>query len=233
MLKEQLKDIKSKKKTYLRVKHGRIHFIDDLDMDIENILEEIEFKHSLFRNKSLFFDRHALSETEERKFNIKMKKFLLELANNMNRMDISYILEYLVRVYNIDTYNKQELVWLMIPHEIYEDKIEKLTYKENVHIKEYKFEDLARYFIYNDEKFDLFVQYFDYYEKNKIFLDKMLFQIAHLLKSTKTNFMDSFYKIFVVLKENNNVELVKEVHAIMGKYFKSKEFEKEYNKLIK
>ena len=231
MLKNQLQAIKNKKRTFLRVKHGRIHFIDALDMDTENILSKIDYKHRVFSHKSLRIDRHQFSEAEERKFCINMRKFLFSLIDEMNRDDISYILEYLVRVYNVDTFNKDDLLFLLLPYEKYIKQIEQLTYRGNVHITNYDYTFIAKYFIFNNRHFSVYVKYFKHFDLLDEFLSKSLIKIVELLKDSKTDHLNEISFIFDKLKEKGRNELILTAINIGKNYFNCKEFLEEYNNL--
>ncbi|OQS54533.1 hypothetical protein EHP00_39 [Ecytonucleospora hepatopenaei] len=232
ILKKQLESIKSKKKTFLRVKKAKIFFIEDEDLDVSTILERIDLKHKFFSKKSLKFDRHTLSKNEENVFNSSMQKFLYTLQPIMKKHDISYILEYLVRIYNIDTYNIHELLFLILPYSKYEDQIEKLTYKYSFHIKSYNICSLSRFFTYNSKNFRMFVKYFDFYQENEKFLLQILDEISKILCNSKTNYMGEFLIIFKKLIIYNRQSVIENTYKNMKKYFVSSEFIKEYNNLF-
>lgn len=231
MLSEQLNIIKNQRKAFLRNKNNRIRFLNE-DIDLEMVLNNIKMKHSYFKSKSLYFDRHVLSHNEELKFNRKMKKFIINLILHMERDDILYILEYLVRIYNIDTYNTTEFIFILLPYEKYIDQIKKLTYKGNVEITHYTYENIAKYFIFNYQHMNMFVKYYDYYDTLSLFLNHIIFKMAIFLQYSKTNYMSEFMEIFIKLKKIHQTELIKNLYTKMKNYFNSTEFEVEIEQLI-
>lgn len=231
MLSKQLNAIKNQRKAFLRNKNNRIRFLND-DMDLEMVLNNIKMKHSYFKLKSLYFDRHVLSCNEELKFNRKMKKFIINLILHMERDDILYILEYLVRIYNVDTFNTTEFIFILLPYEKYINQIKKLTYRTDVEITHYTYENIAKYFIFNYQHMNMFVKYYDYYDKLSLFLNPISFKIAMFLQYSKTNYMSEFMEIFIKLKKIRQIELIKNLYIKMKDYFNSTEFKIEVEQLI-
>ncbi|ORD93944.1 hypothetical protein ECANGB1_1345 [Enterospora canceri] len=201
-------------------------------MDAESILGRIEHKHRLFNSKSLRFDRHGLSESEEKKFNKKIRKFLNEMHKKMEDEDIDYVLEYLVRIYSIDTFNTEELLLLLLPYERYADQIGILTHNQNVEIKEYNWNQITRYFTQSNRHFDTFVAYFDHYNEISSFLNSLLLKIATTIKHTKTDYLDEFLTIFKKLHQNNQNDLIWEIYDEMQGYFNSDEFKTVLSELM-
>ncbi|KAL6122815.1 hypothetical protein NUSPORA_00073 [Nucleospora cyclopteri] len=231
MLLNQLKIIKKDKRTFLRNKKGIISFFDQ-EMSAETLCNLIKIKSIYTRSKSILFDRHQLSEKEEIKFNLRFQKYLETLINRMDDQNIDVLLEYLVRIYNIDTFNQEELLFLLLPYERYEDQIVKLSNKMKYPIKSYTLEAICRFFIHDNDNFLLFVKYFKHFNKLRDFLIKSLLGISKIMKNSKKNFLNEFLEIFERLNDFSEKTFIIEICANLKQYFNSKDFKTELKKSL-
>ncbi|ORD97159.1 hypothetical protein HERIO_976 [Hepatospora eriocheir] len=227
MLGEQLRLIKLSRQTHLVHKKSRITFIESDDVTIETLYQFLPFESQYTRPKSIYFDRHRLSLAEESRFNSKFRKYLLSLIKNMNYEGIEYLLEYLVRVYSIDSFNTEELLFLLFPFKKYEDLIVKLTkYHTSCFgkITGYSVHSLSKLFTTNCVTMNYYVKYFEFYPIFKDFLNRSLSFIVKILKSGKSNYIAEFMVIFNYLEKHGEIDLILQTYKSMSKYLNSDEF---------
>lgn len=221
MLKNQLEDIRRSRKTGLNNRKSEITFVPDEDLDKYTLFEKINYESSYLKPKSLNFDRHIFSDVEENKFNAKFSKFLKSLIIKIKDEDSKYLLEYLIRVYSIDTFNSKELIYLLLPFKKFEKQLMQLS--RNIknrfsEMEKYSYQLISKIIVSDRTLFNSYIQYFEFYDYLKEFLDLTIENIIERIKFSKTDYLNEFYKILKILIEKNHQSKALEI------YQKSKEY---------
>lgn len=229
MLKEQLHEIKKSRKTLLHTRKSLISFIPDQIIDNSTLLSMINIKSDYITQRSLHFERNSLSEKEEYKFNVKFSKFLKSLITEMETPGIEYCLEYLTRIYLIDTYNTNETILLLFPFKKYFEQLKILCKNsENsfASSKIYSTKSIAKYFLKDVRNFNNFVEYFKYYDKLSVFLDKTMDHVVEILKNSRDDYLSEIYQIFVNLIENGHSKKALMIYHRIKSYLDNDSFVK-------
>lgn len=227
MLKEQLDKIQQTKRTRLHTKASLIHFIDDEEIDMHTLFCNLPIVTSFTGTKSLSFDRHTLSEKEERKFNLKFVPFLKSLIVEMDRPDINILLEYLLRVYNIDTFNPRELMFLLLPFKKYFSQL--VSIAKNVKsplstLKVHSTGAIARIICKDVKMMRNYVEYFKNYDAICDFLDRTLDEVIDVLKAGDLEYLGEMYEILSHLIQNGKNQKVLEIYHRTRSYLNTPEF---------
>ncbi|KAM0680804.1 hypothetical protein GINT2_001078 [Glugoides intestinalis] len=227
MLKEQLQELKKSKKTLLYAKNALIRFVLNDEVDLNTLFYNLPFSTQFTTKKSLSFDRHTFSEREEKKFNKKFAPFLKSLISKIDDDNIDIMLEYLLRVYSIDTFNKKELTFILLPRERYFNQLKTIavnTENEFHKMNKYSAKAIAHIMIENRNMFLMFVEYFDHYDILKDFLDRTLEYIIEMLPSTSYDYLSELYQIFSILIKKNHQDKAKMVYKRLQSYLNAPEF---------
>lgn len=227
MLREQLKELKKSMKTLLNYKKALIKFIPNGDVDSHTLFYNLPFPTQFTTKKSLSIDRHTFSEKEERKFNKKFAPFLKSLISNIDDENIDILLEYLLRVYSIDTFNTKELTFLLLPRERYFNQLHTIalnTQNEFSKMQKYSPKAIAHIMIKNRSMFLMFIEYFEHYDLFEEFLDRILEYMIEILPSTNYDYLSEFYQILSVLIKKNHQVKAKMVYDKLNSYLNAPEF---------
>ncbi|KAI5171998.1 hypothetical protein PAEPH01_1722 [Pancytospora epiphaga] len=228
MFKDQLEEIRKTRKTLLHQGKSLIHFVDDDTVDVHTLLGVIDDKIPYINTKALLFERHRLSEKENTVFNGKFSVFLRGLIKNMNSSQIDSILEFLVRIYHVDTYNTHELLFLILPFKQYEAQIRVLmgnaSFGSHVEMKEYSIRTIAKLFLEDPKLTSFLSDYFKHYNVLFGFLDPLIGEITKIVKGSNYNCLNEFYLIFVNLIATGHQRKVLEIYHSMREYLDSDEF---------
>lgn len=228
MLKEQLEELRRTKRTLLHAKDTLVRFIRDEDVDTLTLFNNLPFSTPFTSQKSLSFDRHTLSEKEEKKFNSKFAPFLKNLISEFKSPDIDILLEYLVRVYCIDTFNPQELTFLLLPFKKYFDQLQTIarnTKNPFSNLRSYSISSISRILVRDRRLMLAFVEYFNAYEMLKEFLDRAMDEIIELLKTSSVDYLSEIYKIMVLLIQQNNPLKALQIYHRMRTYLSTDDFQ--------
>lgn len=227
MLKEQLQQLKKSTRTLLHKKDSLIKFIQNDDVDTYTLFNNLPFTTKYTGLKSLNFDRHKFSEREERKFNSQFAPFLKGLISKMNDEKIDIMLEYILKIYNIDTFNPREVIFLLLPYKKYFNQLKIIS--ENTRnqfstLKTYSISSIAKIISRDRYLFLDFVEYFKYYDILQPFLDKMLDELIEIIKTSETDYLTEFFQIMKYLVENKNPSRVLSIYHRMKSYLNTQEF---------
>jgi len=230
MLKDQLEEIRKKRRTLFDTRNSAtVRFIEEDDVDTETLLNLITFGSSFTKPKSLNFDRHQLSEKEEAKFNLKFTPFLKSIISRMHDDGIGYLLEYLVRIYSIDTFNQKELTFLLLPFKQYFSQlsaISKMGRSQFSSLKAYSIHSISKILLRDRTLFVQYVEYFKHYHTLKDFLDRSLDELIEMVKSSNFDYVDEFYQIMTILIDQSAHAKALEIYHRMKSYLDSDEFVK-------
>ncbi|ELA42701.1 uncharacterized protein VICG_00016 [Vittaforma corneae ATCC 50505] len=227
MLREQLEELQRTKRTLLHTKNALIRFVLDEDVDSLTLFNNLPFPTSFTTQKSLSFDRHTLSEKEEKRFNSRFAPFLRNLISKSKHPGIDILLEYLMRIYCIDTFNPQELTFLLLPFKKYFNQLQiiaKNTKNQFSSLKSYSISSISR-IIVKDKRLMLdFVKYFNAYEVLKEFLDKTMDEIIDILKASDMDYLSEIYKIMELLIQHGNPLKALQIYHRMRSYLNTDDF---------
>lgn len=230
MLKDQLEEIRKKRRTLFDArKPATIRFIEEDDLDTETLLNLITLGSCYTKPKSLNFDRHQLSEKEEARFNLKFTPFLKSIISRMHDDKIGYLLEYLVRIYSIDTFNQRELIFLLLPFKQYFSQlsaISKMGRSQFSSLNAYSVHSIAKILLRDRNLFVQYVEYFNHYHTLKDFLDRSLDELIEMVKSSNFDYIDEFYQIMTILIDQSAHAKALEIYHRMKSYLDSDEFVK-------
>lgn len=227
MFREQLAELKRNRKTLLHQKSSLVAFIADENIDRQTLLHMIPVQTPYTAPRFLLFERQQLSEKEELKFNGKFSRFLKGLIACMDEEYIDYVLEFLVRVFNIDTYNTDELLFLLIPFSRYAEQIKILCRNSSnslLEMKSYSIGAISRATIRDTRAFNAFVEYFRHYRVLGGFLEKMLDEIIERLKGTDCDYLGEMYQIFIHLIDQGEHRKTLEIYHRLRTYLDSDDF---------
>ncbi|KAF7696528.1 hypothetical protein CDIK_1792 [Cucumispora dikerogammari] len=166
MLEYQLTEIKKHKKTTDLYTKPLITF-NSKCLTAEDIEDSFIFQ-TKYSNKNI--DRLSLTAKEENKFKKKISKYLISLLPRMREPGIESILDFHIFYHQIDRMNKDDLLFLLLPHSEYNKKTSILMGTEEFSIK-----DISKK-LDNLEFLGFFMQYFDFFylENIKQFVEKVL-----------------------------------------------------------
>ena len=168
MLQKQLEKLKKEKKTHDLFIEPLISFTKSENLTDEDLLEIIPFK-TKYTTKSK--ERYLLTKNEEVIFNAKFKIYLKELISSMEVPGIELLLDYHIKKHAIDRFNKEEVLFLMLPFfERFELQILKLLSMKNISL------NFLSAKIKEEGFLEIFLEYFKYLDipKVKEFVLKML-----------------------------------------------------------
>lgn len=197
MLKEQLSNKKQNMKTLLHHRKSLVTFLPEFDMDNAELLKHITIKTKYTTTSSLHFERQSLTMREETRFNIKFVEFLESLSREMGNDSINYMLEYVVRVYNADTYNSEELLFLLLPYRKYGKQI--LMLGKNMgsvfqEMRKYSIGFICRAIRDDGRYFQRYAAYFKDYDVLGDFIEKTVDEMAMLLQGQECEHIGELYK---------------------------------------
>ncbi len=225
MISEQLNSLKKNKRTLIR--KNRLSFSGNFDLSKEDLFEKIPIETKFTKGKSLNFDRHELSKNEEIKFNKKFSKFLKSLVNHMENPEIVYLLDYLIRIYSIDSFNTEELIFIILPFEKFEDQLLTLTtkYKSRFKPLAHSKNAMANIFVKDYKLFNrILVEYYSFYPVLKQFLTDLEYYLVISLKNSNTNYINEILAICCHLKHFNETEKIKKFCVSLESYFEDSEY---------
>ncbi|KAI4290905.1 hypothetical protein PAPHI01_0179 [Pancytospora philotis] len=227
MIGEQLAAIRKNRRTLLYQKKALVKFISDDTIDNVTLLNMITMATPYTTQKSLLFERHQLSEKENTAFDRKFSAFLKGLIARMGDPAIDLVLEYLVRVYNADTYNANELLFLMLPFSRYSEQIGIIA-KNSAHalaaLPRYSVTAIASASLKDVRLFRCFVEYFRHYELLRGFLDELVDSLAPALKGSSTDYLSEMHQIFVHLIAQGRQQKALELYHRLRTYLDSDDF---------
>ena len=216
MLKDQLLELQQSRRTLLNANKSAISFIDDDSIDTNTLLDILQFKSDFTTSKALKFDRHRLSEKEEKRFNKKFSLFLRNLLTKMNDSQIDILLEFLLRVYNIDTFNQRELQFLLLPFQKYFGQLTILNSRRVCPLsdmKSYSYSFIASAILKDDFLQLDFEQYCANYLLFKEFIDKVLDLIIEKIKNSVHEHINFLFQILKILIDTNHAEKAIEIYS--------------------
>lgn len=216
MLKEQLLELQQSKKTILNSSKSHITFIEDDSIDVHTLFNLLQFPSEFTTSKSLNFDRHRLSEKEERKFNKKFLQFLKTLISKMNDPQMPILLEFLLRIYCIDTFNTSELRFLLLPFPKYFKQLVALNSTGNNSLKSmksYSYHFISDCILKDDYLMVDFIQYCSHYNSLNEFIDKIFDEMIEKVKKNIDSHVNSFYQIIKVLVNSGNINKAIEIYG--------------------
>ncbi|KAI5150242.1 hypothetical protein ENBRE01_1378 [Enteropsectra breve] len=226
MLKEQLSQLASTRHTLSRASKQNVSFVID-EISTYSLLKNIPLDSPYFAERTLSFERHSLSPKEESKFNKKFSLFVKSLLKHMNEEYADSILEYIVRVYCADTYNRDEVLYLLIPFQKYHEQIKTLNGKQGLLeglSEEYSTKKLALNFAKSQKLMLFLVEYSMKYDYCSEFIDSMLREIAHCLRGSKIDWLAEMYQVLENMISLNHADKAKLVYESMKAYLDSQEF---------
>ncbi len=227
MIKEQLSAYKKKMKTIIHQKKHLITFIPEFNADNMDLLRNIELTSEYTNLRSLHFERQSLSMKEEIRFNHKFVSFLKSLIIHMNEKWINFLLEYLVRIYHVDTYNSEELLFLLLPFRRYSAEIVLLG-KNNgnafMFMNGYSISYISRVIVDNHRYFKMYCEYFRTYNLLKGFLDATMDEIVVVLSGGSHDYLGEMYDILSILLEDGHGSVAIDIYNRLCKYLKGQEF---------
>lgn len=227
MLKEQLEELRKTRKTLLHTRKSMIRFVEDEDLDTSTLFKSLPFETPFTKPSSLSFDRHQLSEREETRFNKKFAPFLKQLLPRMKDKSINLMLEYLLRIYSIDTFNPNELLFLLLPFKRYSAQFLALSRNSKSqfsNMKTYSVLGISKILLRDRYLFLLYVEYFRSYLFLREFLDKSLEEIIEMVKGSDLDYLSEFYQIMTYLVDQNEHGKALEIYHRMRSYLESEDF---------
>jgi len=227
MLKDQLEDIQRSKKTLLHTNASLIRFISDEEADSLTLYNNLPSPTPFTTQKSLTFDRHTLSEREEKRFNLKFAPFLKSLITEMEKPNIDVLLEYLVRIYCIDTYNPNELIFILLPFKKYFEQLSvvaKNTKSPFAALKTYSINGISKILCKDFKLIRSLVEYFRNYGLLHGFLDRVLDEVIETLKASDLDCLSEMYEIMSLLIQQGKPEKSLEIYHRMRSYLSTPEF---------
>lgn len=217
MILEQLKKIK--KTSSFSKKYSNSE-----DLDLESLLDLIPdcIKNTKYlSSSSLHFDRFRLTTIEELKFNKKFKNWLMSLVIYGHKEEFGFLLDFLIRKYHVYKYNQKEFIFITLPYpKYYTNILSKFDFlrSQNSFSTQFYAECCAKYIDF----FYMVVDYFDFYEHLKDFLNEL---IEHFLIKN-LNFVHKYEgplnDIIEKINNDENQLVVKIKSALEGKLTFSK-----------
>lgn len=208
-------------------KNDLVRFVFDEDVDALALFNNLPIQTAFTTPKSLSFDRHTLSEKEEKKFNLRFAPFLRSLISSLDTPHIEILLEYMVRIYSIDTFNPHELIFLLLPFQKYFEQLKILAKNTNnklMKLTAYSIQAISRIIIQDERLLMNFVQYFRNYESLKGFLNKVLNEVVELIKPASANYLGEMHRIMEHLINHGNELKALEIYHRMCLYLNTKDF---------
>lgn len=225
MLREQLEELQRAKKTLLHARRSAMRFVDDVDTAA--LLDHLPFETPFTKPRSLSFDRHRLSEREEARFNRRFAPFLRQLVPRMQDRGIDFLLEYLLRVYSIDTFNPSELLFLLLPFRRYSQQLQTLsrnTGNQFLGMEAYSVQAVARTLVRDRHLFVMYAEYFRSYQSLREFLDRTLSLVMDAVRSSDREYLSEFYQIMTHLVSQGEHGKALEIYHRMGSYLQNSAF---------
>lgn len=227
MLKDQLEYCRKTKKTLINKRKGDLSFIKDTDMDTNNILEHFTYDSKYTKRSALHFDRDSLTAIEESKFNLKFTKFLKKLIKDMNTENIEYILEFLNRVYSIESYNSRELTFLLLPFKKFSEQFllhSKNTMNEFKDLPAYSLQAITKIMVRKREIFNFLIEYYKNYEHINVFLDQITSYVIDIIKCSNFDYLSEFYQILKILIDKGHNDKALHIYNRLKEYLACEEF---------
>lgn len=215
MLKDQLLELQHSRKTLVSDYKSSMKFIDDENVDKNMLFDLLPFKTEFTTRKALNFDRHTLSSREEKKFNKKFAPFVKSLLSRMDDPQINILLEFIIRIYNIDTFNSKELQFLLLPFPKYFTQLSSLSMKRDSlfkNMKSYSYPFIASMILKDDYLQADFQHYCTKYTVCQEFVDKMLDLFSEKLQSSVEKHASFLYQIFKILIDCNQADKAIQVY---------------------
>lgn len=220
-------ELKKTRKTLLHHRAALVRFVADDDIDNASILSMVTIESPYTTQRALSFERQQLSEKEEFRFNRKFAAFVKGLIAEMNNKCIDYCLELLVRAYCADTYNADELLFLMLPFRRYIEQIRiisKNTASPLAQMKSYSIRTIAQVLLRDARSFFSVVEYFKHYKLLHGFLDRLMDEIIEILRGSGRDYLSEMYQILVYLTEQGEERKALEIYHRMRTYLDSDDF---------
>lgn len=190
MIKEKLERLKaSKKTTDLYVKPlFLLEDTEDLDIDTHRDLVDIDVYTKNCK------PRETYTKLQELKFNRRYKRYLKSLVKKRKQDNYTFLIDFHIKFYHIDKYNRDELIFLLLPdYQIYGNELKKLGLMPFLMDIIKKMKDKSFYFMI-----------MDYYEYDYEFFKMLIY-----------NFIESNDQ----LSEFYSTTVLKVIHATHDKYF--------------
>ncbi|KAF9764821.1 hypothetical protein NGRA_0243 [Nosema granulosis] len=212
MISDQLKKIKKEQKSILGRSNVDICFTGLYDVENETLLDLIPISTKYTSKQSLHFDRFRLSVEQEAKFNLKFSKFLTGLVVHTETPDIEYLYDFLIRKYHAHKFNAKELVFVILLQREYYSQLRKIDHHASLQWfdcqEEYSTHFIAELCIKDKGFFSLYVNYYEYYQKEHIqkFVNEITNLILQKIGTNVTRHISFFYEIISLLVGNQHRE---------------------------
>lgn len=226
MLREQLEELQRARRTLFHAKSSAMWFVED-DLDTAVLLGLLPFETPFTRPRSLSFDRHRLSEREEGRFNRRFAPFLRQLLPRMQDKGIDFLLEYLLRVYSVDTFNPSELLFLLLPFKRYARQLLALSRSAGNQfssMEAYSVQAIGRILAKDRYLFAMYAEYFKSYRLLREFLDKTLQPVIDAVKDSDLDYLREFHQMMTSLISQGEHVKALEIYHRMESYLESDAF---------
>lgn len=199
MLRDQLERLKETRRSMHSEPKRRVVFGDTGDLDDETILELVPVKTPFTHAGSLRFDRQRQTPEEEERFNAKFSGFLKGLVRHGNTEYIEYLLDYLTRRYLCDTFNRREMIFLLLPFKKYYGQVVALSSGSEFNYfcmqKTYSYQFIGNLCVRDKYFFDFFVGYFEYFSDVRDFCVEVLKHVTAGIRNSGEDFTMQFFEI--------------------------------------
>lgn len=206
MLGEQLSKLRQNQQIHEIRPKTAITFSDSEHLDDETLYELINFQTEFTSSEYRHFDRYKLTMQKEKQFNQKFKKYLKGLVLHRNEDCFNYLLDFLQRTFYMDVFNAEELIFAILPSKEYEGQLKMLSGRV-AFLKDYSHHGVdyfARLLLKDVYFFDLFLEYFRYYEHVRVFVDGVVDCLCSLNGYAKS--LDRIYSLLYELAEVKCIE---------------------------
>lgn len=207
MLQNQLNKLRMTQQIHEIKPSKNIHFSDSEYLDNETLFEMITLQTEYTSKKYKHFDRYKLTRQKEIQFNQKFKKYIKGLLIHRKDESFIYILDLLVRNFHADMFNAEELIFLILPSHEFEKQVSHLR-KRVAFLENYNFHDshyFAKQILKDSYFFDLFLEYFNYFEHVSVFIENVVKELCFLNGFAKS--LERVYNLLYELSESKCVDM--------------------------
>lgn len=145
----------------------------------------------------------------------------------MEKDNIPFLLEYLLNIYSVDSYNAKECIFLLLPFKKYFCQFTQIAnghFNELSNLKVYSIRGIAKIILKDRQLLSYYVEYFNYYLFLKEFLDKSLDEIIESIKNSNSDYSLEFYKILKKLIDIKQEQKALEIYIRLESYLNSPVF---------
>lgn len=207
MIQNALKKAKKMQQTRPNLYKNFFMFGDTSEISTNILYNLITTKTEYNTEEYKAFDRYHLTASQEQHFNSKFSPFVKNIIKYKHCHDFDLLLDFFVRNFYIQEYNKEELLFVILPFAEYNYQINhfenKLSFLQGMP-KTYNIQFFATLAYKNLYFFDFILDYFSYYEITKEFLQKIILEMCKL--DQKEAIMGRLYVVLEELVKNKDYE---------------------------